>query len=236
MPEMELNHLEGYRGSWPVRIGNGASSHTQLDTVGALLDSIYLYNKYVGPISFERWMEIRRIVDRVLKLRNLPDMSIWEVRGQKQNFVFSKIMIWVMVDRALRLSDKRSNLPCPDYMKWHSIRDHLYEEIMDKGYNSDAGHFGMSYERPDVLDASVLIAPLVLFIAPDDPRMIGTIHAISKPRTEGGLTSAKTVYRYDYNKVQDGVYFFFGLDPSQREGILSRKRFVPLLSPCELTI
>lgn len=206
IPEMELKHLDGYRGSRPVRIGNGATSHTQLDTVGALLDSLYLYNKYVGPISYERWMQIRRIVDYVLELRHLPDMSIWEVRGQKQNFVFSKIMIWVMVDRALRLSDKRSNLPCPDYPRWRSVRDHLYEEIMEKGYNSDAGHFGMSYERSDVLDASVLIAPLVLFIAPDDPRMLGTIRAISKSRAQGGLSSGTMVYRYDYEKVQDGVW------------------------------
>lgn len=207
IPEMELDHFEGYRGSRPVRIGNGATSHTQLDTVGALLDSIYLYNKHAGPISYDRWMELRRIVDHVLTLRSVPDMSIWEVRGEKQNFVFSKLMLWVMVDRALRLTDKRSNLPCPDYMKWRAIRDELYQEIMEKGYNEKEGYFGMSYEKPDILDASVLIAPLVLFIAPDDPRMINTIRAIMKPKSEGGLTSANMVYRYDHTKVKDGTYF-----------------------------
>lgn len=205
IPELELDHLEGYRGSRPVRIGNGATSHTQLDTVGALLDSIYLYNKHAGPISYDRWMQLRRIVDYVLTLRSVPDMSIWEVRGEKQNFVFSKIMLWVMVDRALRLTDKRSNLPCPDYMKWRAIRDELYEEIMEKGYNEEGGYFCMSYENPNLLDASVLIAPLVLFIAPDDPRMISTIRAIMKPMAEGGLTSANMVHRYDYRKVTDGT-------------------------------
>src|SRR5699024_7470239 len=101
--------------------------------------------------------------------------------------------------------DKRSNLPCPDYMKWRAIRDELYEEIMEKGYNEEGGYFCMSYENPNLLDASVLIAPLVLFIAPDDPRMISTIRAIMKPMAEGGLTSANMVHRYDYRKVTDGT-------------------------------
>lgn len=208
IPETELSHLDGYRGSRPVRIGNGATSHTQLDTFGALLDSIYLYNKFAGPISYDRWVEIRRIVNHVIQLRNMPDMSIWEVRGEKQNFVFSKIMLWVTVDRALRLSEKRSNLPCPDRASWLSIRDEIYEEIMQKGYNSEKGFFCMSYERRDVLDASVLIAPLVLFIAPDDPRSISTIRKVMEPREKGGLTSAKMVFRYDHRKAHDGELFF----------------------------
>lgn len=208
LPEIELSHFEGYRGTRgtrPVRIGNGATTHTQLDTLGALLDSIYLYNKYAGPVSFDRWIEIRRIVDHIITLRHVPDMSIWEVRGQRQNFVFSKIMMWVMIDRALRLSDKRPNLPCPNHSTWRTIRDELYEEIMDKGYNSEKGFFCMSYENPDVLDASVLIAPLVLFIAPNDPRMLSTIRQIMKPKSEGGLTSSKMVFRYDHKKVHDGM-------------------------------
>lgn len=83
IPEIELDHLDSYRGSRPVRIGNGATSHTQLDTFGALLDSIYLYNKFAGPISYDRWIEIRRIVNHIATLCNEPDMSIWEVRGEK---------------------------------------------------------------------------------------------------------------------------------------------------------
>lgn len=204
IPEMELDHLEGYRGSRPVRIGNAATSHTQLDTYGELLDSIYLYNKYAGQISYDQWLGVRRIVNHIITLRHEPDMSIWEVRGEKQNFVYSKIMIWVTIDRGIRLSEKRSNLPLPERIKWYLARDEMYEEIMTKGYNADGGFFCMSYENRDVLDASVLIAPLVFFIAPDDPRFINTLNKIMEPPENGGLTSAKMVFRYDHNKVDDG--------------------------------
>lgn len=203
--ETELAHFDGYRGSRPVRIGNGATSHTQLDIFGALLDSIYLYNKFAGPISYDRWREVRRIVDHIAsRLCDEPDMSIWEVRGEKQNFVFSKIMLWVALDRALRLADKRSNLPCPNRSMWLSTRDGLYEEIMEKGFNSETGFFCMSYENRDVLDASVMIAPLVLFIAPDDPRFLSTLEHIMKVPEDGGLMSGSMVFRYDHNKVHDG--------------------------------
>lgn len=205
IPEIELPHLDGYRGSRPVRIGNGAISHTQLDIFGALLDSIYLYDKFASPISYDRWCEVRRIVDHIAnKLCDKPDMSIWEVRGEKQNFVFSKIMLWVALDRAIRLADKRSNLPCPNQSMWVSTRNRLYEEIMEKGYNSEGGFFCMSYENKDVLDASVLIAPLVLFTAPDDPRFLSTLDRIMKLPKDGGLMSGNMVFRYDYNKVHDG--------------------------------
>ena len=204
IPEMELDHLEGYRGSRPVRIGNAATSHTQLDTYGELLDSIYLYNKYAGPISYDQWLGVRRIVNHIIKLRDEPDMSIWEVRGEKQNFVYSKIMIWVTIDRGIRLAEKRSNLPLPERNIWYLARDELYEEIMTKGYNMDGGYFCMSYENRDILDASVLIAPLVFFIAPDDPRFISTLNKIMQSPEEGGLTSAKMVFRYDHTKVDDG--------------------------------
>lgn len=204
IPEMELTHLEGYRRSRPVRIGNGATSHTQLDTFGALLDSIYLYNKFSGPISYDWWVEVRRIVNQAIRLRHEPDNSIWEVRGAKQNFLFSKIMLWVAIDRGLRLCKKRSNLPCPDRTTWVAVRDELYGEIMDKGFNHQRGFFCLSYENPEVLDASLLIAPLVLFLAPDDPRFLSTLNQIMKPPEAGGLTSAKMVFRYDHKKAKDG--------------------------------
>lgn len=161
--------------------------------------------KFASPISYDRWCEVRRIVDHIAnKLCDKPDMSIWEVRGEKQNFVFSKIMLWVALDRAIRLADKRSNLPCPNQSMWVSTRNRLYEEIMEKGYNSEGGFFCMSYENKDVLDASVLIAPLVLFTAPDDPRFLSTLDRIMKLPKDGGLMSGNMVFRYDYNKVHDG--------------------------------
>lgn len=205
LQETVLPHLDGYRGSRPVRIGNGAITHTQLDIFGALLDSIYLYDKFAGSISYDRWCEVRLIVDHIAtKLWDKPDRSIWEVRGEKQNFVFSKIMLWVALDRAIRLSNKRSNLPCPNRSTWISTRDRLYEEIMEKGYNSEKGFFCMSYEKRDVVDASVLIAPLVLFIAPDDPRFLSTLDQIMKAPEDGGLMSGNMLFRYDFSKVDDG--------------------------------
>lgn len=207
IPEMELSHLEGYRGSSPVRIGNAATIHIQHDIYGALFDSIYLYNKHVGPISYDQWRTIRSIVNRVRKLHKTPDMSIWEVRGEKQHFVYSKIMLWVTFDRAIRLAEKRSNLPCPELIEWRATRDEIYEDVMEHGYNMDEGFFCMSYENKKMMDASVLIAPLVFFTAPDDPRLLSTIKRILQTPEAGGLTTAKMLLRYDHAIAHDGIPF-----------------------------
>lgn len=148
---------------------------------------------------------IRNIVNRVRKLHKKPDMSIWEVRGEKQHFVYSKIMLWVTFDRAIRLAEKRSNLPCPELMEWRATRDEIYEEIMDRGYNMDKGFFSMSYENREMMDASVLIAPLVFFAAPDDPRLLSTMRRIMQTPDAGGLTTAKMVLRYDHAMAHDGL-------------------------------
>ncbi|TDZ13156.1 Uncharacterized protein C8035_v000286 [Colletotrichum spinosum] len=132
IPERELPHLEGYRGSRPVRVGNGAAFHQQFDIYGELMDAIYLYNKYGKPISWDQWCSVREMLDFVLTITDQPDMSIWEVRNNKQNFTYSKVMLWVAFDRGLRLADKR-NFPCPNRSKWLAARDNLMEEIMQKG-------------------------------------------------------------------------------------------------------
>ncbi|KAI9738800.1 MAG: hypothetical protein M1834_008307 [Cirrosporium novae-zelandiae] len=204
LEEIELPHLEGYRGSRPVRIGNGASDHIQLDIYGELIDAIYLYNKYGKPVSYDQWVAVREITDYICTIWKNPDMSIWEVRGQKENFVYSKIMLWVAFDRALRLAFKRS-FPCPGRYKWRSIRDEIYEDIMEKGFNKEMNCFVQSYESHEVLDSAVLIGPLVFFMAPNDPRFLGTLDAILKPPEKGGLTSTGLVYRYNHLKSQDGV-------------------------------
>ncbi|KAL2012107.1 hypothetical protein VTN00DRAFT_4825 [Thermoascus crustaceus] len=205
IPEYELDHLEGYRGSRPVRIGNAAAFHTQLDIYGELLDSIYLYNKHGNPISYDQWLAIRRMVNYVIEVRNEHDMSIWESRGMTQNFVYSKIMLWVALDRALRLSDKRSSLPCPDRLEWLRVRDELYDEIMTRGYNKEQGFFTQSFESTEILDAAVLIMPLVFFLPANDSRFLSTLEKILEPPDKGGLSSAKLVFRYDHNKANDGV-------------------------------
>ncbi|KAL2178748.1 glycoside hydrolase family 15 protein [Thermothelomyces heterothallicus CBS 202.75] len=204
IPERELTHLDGYRGSRPVRIGNGAAFHQQFDIYGELMDAIYLYNKYGKPIHWDLWCTVREMLDYVLTIMHQPDMSIWEVRNNKQNFTYSKVMLWVAFDRGLRLSEKR-NFPCPNRVKWLAARDSLYEEIMEKGYNKEMKCFVQSYENNTMLDSSILIAPLVFFIAPNDPRFLNTMDRIMLPPEKGGLTSTGLVYRYNTEVSEDGV-------------------------------
>ncbi|KAL1883150.1 hypothetical protein VTK73DRAFT_9517 [Phialemonium thermophilum] len=204
IPERELSHLAGYRGSSPVRIGNGAAFHQQFDIYGELMDGIYLYNKYGKPITWDQWCSVRKMLDYVLTILNEPDMSIWEVRNNKQNFTYSKIMLWVAFDRGLRLAEKR-NFPLRNRAQWLEARDSLYEEIMEKGYNEEMKCFVQSYESRDILDSSILIAPLVFFIAPNDPRFLSTMERILLPPEKGGLTSTGLVYRYNTEVSFDGV-------------------------------
>ena len=136
LAEEELAHLEGYRGSRPVRIGNGASSQLQLDIYGELMDSVYLHNKYAAPVGYDAWSHLRKLVDWVCDNWGREDEGVWEVRGGRRHFVYSKFMSWVAIDRGLRLADKRS-FPA-DRAKWLAARDAIYEEVMDKGLGREA--------------------------------------------------------------------------------------------------
>jgi GH15 family glucan-1,4-alpha-glucosidase len=202
LEEETLQHLEGYRGSKPVRVGNGAYQQLQLDIYGALMDSVYLYNKYGMPISYDLWKELRRLVNWVCDNWQREDEGIWEVRGGRRHFVYSKLMCWVAVDRGLRLADKRS-FPA-DRQRWELIRDQIYEEIMARGWNAQRGAFVQSYGA-ESLDAANLIMPLVFFLSPTDPRMLSTIDAIDRPPREGGLVEDSLVFRYDTDRTDDGL-------------------------------
>ncbi|KAJ7841085.1 glycoside hydrolase family 15 protein [Mycena olivaceomarginata] len=204
LEEIELTHLDGHKGSKPVRIGNGAADHLQLDIYGELMDCIYLGQKFGKPLSYDTWLLVRELVDYVVANCHLPDLSIWEVRNKKRHFTYSKVMLWVAIDRGLRLADKRS-LPCPHRNEWLAARDSLYEEIMNKAFNKGLKVFGQSYEETDVLDSAVLIMPLVFFIQPSDPRFVNTLKQILKTPERGGLTANNLVFRYDVNKSDDGV-------------------------------
>ncbi|KAI0432110.1 Six-hairpin glycosidase-like protein [Xylaria sp. FL1042] len=204
IPERELDHMDGYKGSRPVRIGNGAAFHQQFDIYGELMDGIYLYNKYGKPVSWDTWVFVRMMLDYVLTIKDQPDMSIWEVRNNKQHFVYSKVMLWVAFDRGLRLADKRC-LSCPNRVKWLEARDNLCEEIMEKGYNVELQSFIQSYENRTVIDSSILIAPLVFFITPNDPRFLSTVERILLPPEKGGLTVTGLVHRYNSELSNDGV-------------------------------
>ncbi len=202
LDEEELNHLDGYMGSKPVRIGNGAYRQLQLDIYGELMDSVYLFNKHGTPISFELWMYLRQLVNWVCDHWQEEDEAIWEVRGGRRKFVFSKMMCWVAVDRAIRLAQKRS-FPA-DWGKWVRVRDEIYLDVMQNGWNEQRQAFVQSYGG-DALDASTLVMPLVFFCSPTDPRMIQTIEAIDRPPKDGGLVSDGLVYRYDVDKTPDGL-------------------------------
>jgi GH15 family glucan-1,4-alpha-glucosidase len=202
LTEENLGHLKGYKGSRPVRIGNGAYDQLQLDIYGELMDSVYLYNKYGSPISSELWSDLRRLINWISDNWSRVDEGIWETRGGRRHFVYSKLMSWVAIDRGLRLADKRS-FPA-DREKWLKVRDQIYEEIMVKGWNPTRQAFVQHYGS-DSLDASNLIMPLVFFLAPTDPRMLKTLEAVIQPPSKGGLVSNSLVYRYNLEEVSDGL-------------------------------
>ena len=194
LTEHELGHLEGYRGSRPVRIGNGAHEQLQLDVYGELMDAVYLSNK-IQPISWELWRNLRRVLDWLADNWQRPDEGIWEVRGGRRDFVYSRLMCWVAFERAMRMQAQRG-LP-GDTFKWRTCRDAIYEEIMARGWSPERRSF-VQYYGGDVLDASNLLMPLVKFIGPRDPRMLSTLDAI-----QAELVSDSLVYRYDPTTASD---------------------------------
>src|SRR5918998_932298 len=202
LTEETLDHLDGYCGSRPVRLGNGAYDQLQLDIYGELMDAVYLYNKHGSPISYDLWTHLRTLIDWVCDNWQNEDEGIWETRGGRRNFVYSRLMCWVAIDRGLRLADKRSFPAERD--KWLRVRDEIYEEIMEKGWSPEREAFVQSY-GDDTLDASNLIMPLVFFLSPSDPRMLKTLDAINRPPKDGGLVSNSLVYRYDVQKSADGL-------------------------------
>jgi len=197
IPEEVLDHLEGYRGSSPVRIGNGAANQLQLDIYGELMDSVYLLNKYGQPIYHEGWEALQRIVEWVCANWDRPDEGIWEVRGGQQDFVYSRLMCWVAIERAIRVARQRG-LPA-DLVPWLEARDAVYAQIMERGWNEKRRAFVQHYDT-EFLDASLLLMPLVKFIAPTDPRWLSTLDAISEE-----LVSDSLVYRYNVGASPDGL-------------------------------
>jgi len=197
LPEETLGHLEGYRGSAPVRIGNAAAGQLQLDIYGELIDSVYLYNKYGTPISHDAWQDLSRIVNWVGENWDQADEGIWETRGGRKEFTLSRLMCWVAIERAIRMARQRG-LPA-DLVRWMRHRDDIYEQIMERGWSERRKAFVQHYGS-DVLDASLLLMPLVKFIAPTDPRWLSTLDAIAEE-----LVSDTLVQRYDPVAVPDGL-------------------------------
>ena len=198
LPEEVLHHLDGYRGSKPVRVGNEAAKHLQLDIYGELMDSLYLHDKYGSPMSWDMWTKVEGMLDWVAVNWEQPDRSIWEVRGPVQQFTYSKLQSWVALDRGVRLADKRS-FPV-GRNGWRDTRDTIYRTIMKECWNPEMNAFVQSYGS-DALDASALMFPLMRFLSPTDPRMLSTIDAIRRE-----LVSDSLVYRYEIGKAaRDGL-------------------------------
>jgi GH15 family glucan-1,4-alpha-glucosidase len=197
LEESELDHLAGHAGSRPVRIGNGAADQLQLDIYGELIDSIYLYDKYGSPISHDTWMELTRIIEWLCQNWDRPDAGIWESRSEPIRHTFSRLMCWVAIERMVRMARKRG-LPA-DVVAWTEVRDRIYHQIMDQGWNEALGAFTGRLDD-GVLDASMLLMPMVKFCSPSDPRFGSTLDAI---RSE--LVADTLVYRYDPAAAPDGV-------------------------------
>ncbi len=198
LTEETLDHLDGYMSSRPVRIGNGAVGHLQLDIYGELMDSIYLYDKYGTALSYDMWREVRGMLDWVAENWDQPDQCIWEVRGGRKPFTYSKLQCWVALDRGVRLARKRSFPTEGD--EWRRQRNRIYHQIMEKGWNEDLNSF-VQYWGSDSTDAVLLMMPLMLFISPKDPRMLGTIERI---RTQLASDSLVKRYRQD-GAASDGL-------------------------------
>lgn len=204
LEETILDHLEGYRGSSPVRIGNAAYAQLQMDIYGELMDAVYLYNKYGSFISYTLWDRLRSILNWLADNWQREDLGIWEVRGEPTVYVYSRMMGWVAFGRAIRIADKRS-FPA-DRQKWERTRDTIYDEIMQHGWHDDLQTFTQKYDDDDgALDAANLLMPLVFFVGAKDPRMQKTINAILQSPDEGGLTVGSMVYRYNLEHSPDGL-------------------------------
>ncbi|WP_103501702.1 glycoside hydrolase family 15 protein, partial [Streptomyces sp. SM14] len=204
IPEERLDHLDGYRGSRPVRTGNGAAGQLQLDIYGELIDSVYLFNKYGGGISHGTWSNLGRILEWLLDNWDTADQGIWETRAGQQHHTYSRVMCWVAVERMIRIANQRG-LPA-DLVRWTRERDAIYRQIMESGWNAERGTFtqrlgdGTGTPPPAVLDASLLLMPMVKFVSPNDPRFRSTLDAVAQELVTDGL-----VFRYDPRLTPDGL-------------------------------
>ncbi len=194
LPEVELDWLEGYRGSRPVRIGNGAYSQFQLDVFGELLDTVWIYRQHGGEIDDVFWEFLGRVAGAVIDRWRLPDQGIWEIRGEPRHFTYSKVMAWVALDRVVRIADLDGREGALD--EWRANRDELRELIEREGVDPESGAFLQSFDDGGKLDASNLMIPIVGFVEHTDPRARATFE-----RTIAELSADGFVYRY----VTDGV-------------------------------
>jgi GH15 family glucan-1,4-alpha-glucosidase len=228
LKETELPHFAGYQNSAPVRIGNGAADQLQLDIYGELLDSVYIYNKYGEPISYDFWMNLVRLVDWVCGHWRKPDEGIWEVRGGRRQFLYSRVLCWVAIDRGIRLATARS-FPAP-LERWRLVRDQIYQDVYHEFWNEKLKAF-VQFKGAKTVDASSLLMPMLKFISPLDPRWCSHMATVKDALVEDSL-----VYRYNVLEgAQDGLpgaegtfsmCSFWYVECLAREGNLKKARFI----------
>ena len=225
--EETLAHLEGYRRAAPVRIGNGAYCQLQLDIYGELMDAVYLYDKYASQISYDLWRNLVRLIDWTCSNWEQPDEGIWEIRNGRREFLYSRVMCWVAIDRGVRLARKRA-LPAP-LERWEAERDRVYRDVLENFWDGERRTF-VQHKGARTVDAASLLMPLVKFIGPRDPRWLGTLAAIEERLVEDSL-----VYRYDTARFADGLRggegtftpcTFWYVEALSRAGDLRKARFV----------
>lgn len=194
--EYELDHLEGYRRASPVRVGNGAAFHRQLDVFGEIVLSLATYHRFHGPLSKEAWDLVAMVADLAAASWHLPDNGMWEVRGQQQHFVSSKIMCWVALDRAAKLGEAHGKIG--KIAAWRAAAEEVRADICTNGWSDTKQAFVQAYGT-DALDASALLIPFVGFLPPDDPRVRSTVQAVQRELADGPF-----VRRYIAEETDDG--------------------------------
>ncbi len=197
LPEREITYLEGYASSRPVRVGNGAAEQLQMDIYGEVLDAAYTYAKWRGGLERNLWEVLCQLADYAAQHWRQPDNGIWEVRGGRRHFVYSKVMCWVALDRAVKLA-VRFGLPAPHAARWRQSAAAIRAAVMRHGYSRRAHAFVQSFGSHTV-DASSLLLPLVRFVKPHDPHIVATIHAVQRELARGPF-----LLRYA-NTGDDGV-------------------------------
>ncbi|MGE0057426.1 MAG: glycoside hydrolase family 15 protein [Dehalococcoidia bacterium] len=223
--EETLDHLEGYRGSAPVRIGNGAADQLQLDVFGEAMDSVFQADVRGMPMTYQGWKQIAEVTDWLCDNWDRPEEGIWETRSGQQDFTYGRLMSWVAFDRAIRLARARGR-PA-NLVRWTEARDSVYSQIMNRAWHEGRRAFVQHYET-DVLDASLLYMPLVGFISPLDPMWQSTLKAMDEE-----LVSDSLVYRYNPSASPDGlrgsegtfsICTFWYIDALARSGRLEEAR------------
>ena len=197
LEEKVLDHLDGYEGARPVRVGNAAYKQEQHDVWGAALDSVYIHTKSRDYLPEQLWPMLSRQVEEALKKWREPDRGIWEVRGEPQHFTSSKLMCWVAADRGARLARLRGE-DMKTAVRWQAAADEIHGDICEHALDK-RGVFVQHYDT-DALDASNLLMPLVRFLPPDDQRIVRTVRAIAEELSEHGL-----VLRYRTEETDDGL-------------------------------